>query len=198
LAFHSYHDTRGRLPPGYINATSNGDLPPPDPRAPVVDQFNVTEFSKLRDPGWDWAAIILPHLEQGNLARQIRYDLPVGDPSNEAARRVNLAIYTCPSDSSTGDYTVQQLDARPLCYASTSSYAGNFGGNNNYLGTSPFRGDGLLFENSQVRLEHISDGLSNTFIVGERAALLARAPWAGAITHGTVRTTLGAPTYTRM
>src|SRR5262249_40680214 len=45
LAFHSYHDTRGRLPPGYINATSNGDLPPPDPRAPVVDQFNVTEFS---------------------------------------------------------------------------------------------------------------------------------------------------------
>jgi hypothetical protein len=39
------------------------------------------------------------------------------------------------------------------------------------------------------------DGMSNTFAISERCALFAQAPWIGAITGGTLRTTPNAPVY---
>jgi prepilin-type processing-associated H-X9-DG protein len=41
----------------------------------------------------------------------------------------------------------------------------------------------------------VTDGLSNTLAVGERAAAFARSPWIGVVDRGTLRTTAGAPVY---
>src|SRR5262249_58764008 len=43
-----------------------------------------------------------------------------------------------------------------------------------------------------------TDGTSSTLAVGERASLFVKAPWAGVMMGGTVRTTPGAPVYTAM
>ena len=57
----------------------------------------------------------------------------------------------------------------------------------------PGPSEGVFYGNSRVRIADIRDGTSNTFAVGERAALFAQAPWAGAISNGTVRITPGGP-----
>src|SRR5438477_7728692 len=56
LALHNYHDSQGFFPPGYVSTVgSNG---------PADD----------RGPGWGWAALLLPYVEQDNLFRQIHFD----------------------------------------------------------------------------------------------------------------------------
>src|SRR5262245_2784272 len=55
LALHNYHGANGRFPAGYV-ATSPG----PD-------------FADDRGPGWGWAALLLPYVEQDSLYRQIQF-----------------------------------------------------------------------------------------------------------------------------
>jgi prepilin-type N-terminal cleavage/methylation domain-containing protein/prepilin-type processing-associated H-X9-DG protein len=174
LALHNYHDSNKHLPPGY-----RCPAPQRDP--------NYTA------PGWGWAAYLLPHLEQGNLARGINYDLPIENAANQAARVMPLALFTCPSDSSTGVFTVLDAKGNPLTQAATNSYAASFGVGVD-IDEELDDGNGLFFRNSKVRLLDIRDGTSNTFAVGERAALFTQTPWAGAISYGTTRVTPGAPT----
>jgi hypothetical protein len=82
-----------------------------------------------------------------------------------------------------------------LCVAATNSYVACFGAYG-LINTDPEQGSGLFQRNSRIRYAQIKDGLAQTIAVGERPALFAKAPWAGAMTTGTVRTTPGAPVYT--
>jgi prepilin-type N-terminal cleavage/methylation domain-containing protein/prepilin-type processing-associated H-X9-DG protein len=202
LALHLYADTKESLPPGYIyqSLSSPAPAPPqrnlngsrrfdrPPPRPPGAS-------GQPNSPGWSWAALILDDLEQGNLARQINYGLPVEAVGNLPARTALLQMYTCPSDLSTGVFTVQtELNAN-LGTAATNSYAACFGAGG-LPNTQPDSGNGVFSRNSRTRFTDITDGTSNTMMIGERAALLAQAPWAGVMTGGTIRTTPGAPVYT--
>ena len=63
------------------------------------------------------------------------------------------------------------------------------------INTDPDHGNGPFLRNSGIRYAEITDGLSRTMAVGERAAMFAKSPWAGVMTGGTVRTTPGAPVY---
>jgi prepilin-type N-terminal cleavage/methylation domain-containing protein/prepilin-type processing-associated H-X9-DG protein len=174
LALHGFHDVYKHLPPGY-----RCPAPQRDP--------NYTA------PGWGWAAILLPHIEQGNLARGINFDLPIEHPANQAARTTPLPLYTCPTDSSTGVFTVLDAKGNALTQAATNSYAASFGVGVD-IDEELDEGNGLFFRNSKVRLLDIRDGTSNTFAVGERAALFTQTAWAGAVSYGTTRITPGAPT----
>jgi prepilin-type N-terminal cleavage/methylation domain-containing protein len=173
LALHTYHDREGSFPPGYRCQSSQ------DP--------NWTA------PGWGWAAFLLPDLGEDNLARQINYARPVEDPSNTLARTSVRKLFVCPSDVSTGLFTVYDPNDVALAEAATSSYAASFGVAID-LNDELDEGNGLFFRNSRVRLADITDGTSNTIAIGERASLLTLAPWAGAISGGTTRVSPGAPT----
>jgi type II secretory pathway pseudopilin PulG len=182
LALHQYHDAQGCFPPGYLYN--------PTPSAPGERPSYV--YTK---PGWGWASLLLPYLEQEPLARQIDYTVAVEDPRHAGARTARLSIFVCPADSSTGVFLVLDYRDAPLAEAATTSYAGCFGADGD-IGEQPDKGNGLFFRNSAVTFKQVTDGSSNTLAVGERASLFCRTPWAGAMSGGTVRITPGAPVAT--
>jgi prepilin-type N-terminal cleavage/methylation domain-containing protein/prepilin-type processing-associated H-X9-DG protein len=173
IALHNYHDAQGSFPSGY--------------RCQPQANPNYTS------PGWGWAALILPYIEQGNLAQQIRFNLPVEDPSNLVVRTMIVKLYICPSDRSTGVFTVNDKDNTPLAQAATNSYAACHGiGVDLDEELDDF--NGMFSRNSKVRIADVTDGTSNTIAVGERASLFTQTSWAGAVSFGTTRITPAAPT----
>ena len=184
LALHLYHDDAGSFPAGYLwMPMLAGAEPCPNPADDPTDTH----------PGWGWAALLLPYLEQDNLRRQIDLQVPVEDPRYDPLRTALLPIFVCPSDRGAGVYTMVSDLGLAMGQAATNSYAASYGSGLR-IALEPDRGNGLFFRNSQVRLADITDGSSNTLAIGERAALFTRAPWAGAPCEGTLHITPGAPT----
>jgi prepilin-type N-terminal cleavage/methylation domain-containing protein/prepilin-type processing-associated H-X9-DG protein len=62
---------------------------------------------------------------------------------------------------------------------SRANYAGVYGTGS--IETRPDRGDGVFFENSEVPLASIVDGLSHTIFIGERSSELGETTWVGAV-----------------
>src|SRR5262245_6324658 len=173
IALHGYHAREGCFPAGY--------------------RCQVQADPGYTSPGWGWAALLLPDLEQENLYRQINLALPIEHPSHVGVRAQVLKLFVCPADRSTGVFTVTNDANAPLTDAATNSYAACHG-------TGPDIEEeldvfnGMFSRNSRVRVADITDGTSYTIAVGERGSFFARAPWVGAVSQGTTRVTPGAPT----
>jgi prepilin-type N-terminal cleavage/methylation domain-containing protein len=163
LALNNYHDQMGGFPPGYY------DLAP----WPQDDQ----------GPGWGWASFILPEMEQGNLQTRINYNLNVGDPSPAvvSARTTFLKPFQCPSDPS-GATTFTATDGGAgswvLAHGSYVACNGNDGVDDN---TTPPHTGAFVRGVVGFRIAEITDGLSNTFFVGERCTTMSQSTWAGVI-----------------
>lgn len=163
LALQSYHDIHKSFPPGYIsNADSSGnDL----------------------GPGWGWAALLLPQMEQGNLNSSIRFDLPIEAPQNATQRTTSLTLFLCPSDSADKTWTAKTYSSSgspqaSICDVASANYIGVFGT------TEPgVDGDGTFFRNGRMGMKSLTDGTSQTMIVGERSFRLCQATWVGAVTN---------------
>jgi prepilin-type N-terminal cleavage/methylation domain-containing protein/prepilin-type processing-associated H-X9-DG protein len=184
LALQQYHDDKRSFPAGYLwTPVLGGTDPCPNPPGDPTDT----------DPGWGWAALLLPYLEQQNLFRQIDLRTPARDPSYEQLRTTTLPIFVCPSDWGAGTYTMISDLGLPMGQAATNSYAASYG-SGRHIPLEPGRGNGLFFRNSRIRLADITDGSSSTLAIGERAGLFTRTPWVGAPCEGTAHLTPGAPT----
>ena len=148
LALHSYHDTFEAFPSG-------------------VSHGFPFDF-------WSWMAKIMPQVEQQNLHRtaetwartptspeQYKYWpwggfwLSPATPPNPALGTL-VKTWTCPGDSR----TLVAVDVDGLRIAFTA-YLG-------ISGTSNVAKDGILYDMSKTRIADISDGTSNTLMVGER------------------------------
>jgi prepilin-type N-terminal cleavage/methylation domain-containing protein len=160
LAIHSYHDRVGEIPPGYY------DLAPwPNDDA---------------GPGWGWAAFLLNDLEQGNLQRQINFNVAVGSASQPVptVRTTFLKVFKCPSDRMVGTFTVTDGGSQSWTLAQGSYVGcnGNDGVDDN--STPPHTGIFIRGTNG-FRLADVTDGLSNTFFVGERCTTMSMSTWVG-------------------
>jgi prepilin-type N-terminal cleavage/methylation domain-containing protein/prepilin-type processing-associated H-X9-DG protein len=173
IALHHYHDALGSFPAGY--------------RAQSTANVQITS------PGWGWAALLLPYIEEQNLARKINFSLPVEDPANTSARTAQLKLYMCPSDGGTGIFTVQDKTGAGLADAATNSYAASHGTGVD-LDDELDDFNGMFSRNSKIRVGDVTDGTSSTIAIGERCASFSQTPWAGAVSNGTARVTPGAQT----
>ncbi|MCE9556149.1 MAG: DUF1559 domain-containing protein [Planctomycetes bacterium] len=101
-----------------------------------------------------WTAQLLPYLEQPAAVAQLDYAMSVYDPRNAKVRRYSMADFVCPSAPDLGNV------AWPA-----SSYAGS-----HHDREAPIDADnnGLLFRNSAVRYDQITDGRAYTLLVGEK------------------------------
>jgi prepilin-type N-terminal cleavage/methylation domain-containing protein/prepilin-type processing-associated H-X9-DG protein len=200
LALHLYEETNGVFPSGYMYHGASASPPPPmsssHPGKFRTDAPPPTVQFQDNAPGWSWMALILPQMGQVPLHQKIDFGMDVSDPAAAAIRGKSLAMYQCPSDTHVeGQFAVLDELNRPMGEAAPASYAAIFG-SFGLINTDPDHGNGMFQRNSRHKVSDVKDGMSNTVAVTERAALLARAPWAGVMTGGTVRTTPGAPVYT--
>jgi prepilin-type N-terminal cleavage/methylation domain-containing protein/prepilin-type processing-associated H-X9-DG protein len=113
----------------------------------VVDQAGPVS---TRPAGyhWGWQARILPYLEQGNLYHQLNFQVSVYASENDTSRTRRISVYQCPSEAS------------PIA----TSYAGA-----HHDVEAPIAADnhGVLFLNSRVRRDDITDGPAFTIVAGE-------------------------------
>ena len=164
LALHNYHDAYQAFPSGY--------------RASGPYSDGATDTA----PGWGWGAFILPCIEQDNVFRQLNLNLPV---QNSPAIQTVVKVYLCPSDITLGAaFPVPDGFGNPICLAAPTSYAACCGSDASE--TTDATGLGVFYRNSQTRITDITDGTSNTIMIGERAWSNANGIWAGAIPDGVI------------
>jgi prepilin-type N-terminal cleavage/methylation domain-containing protein/prepilin-type processing-associated H-X9-DG protein len=165
LACHSYHDVNRALPPGYLATDPYRD--------------GATDTS----PGWGWAAFLLPYLEQNNLFAQFNLAQPV---QNSPAIQTMVKVYLCPSDTPPPTpFPITDALGNTLALAAPCSYAATVGQDASDVADPT--GDGVFYRNSQTRLTDITDGTSQTVMVGDRAWADSEGIWAGAISGGVMR-----------
>ena len=137
LAMHSYHAANGVFPMGHIPHRY-----------------------------WTFRVALLPYIEQGNAFQLVDYKGPHcydaydGVPDEEDLGAVDMSIFSCPSDSHSGEVYTGGLWGRDGLHVSTQ-YLG-------VSGTEYNKYDGVLFNDSSVRIDDIRDGTTNTICIGER------------------------------
>ncbi|HEX5471630.1 MAG TPA: DUF1559 domain-containing protein [Lacipirellulaceae bacterium] len=157
LALLNYESNHETFPPGYISdIDSNG---------------NDT------GPGWGWAALILPQMEEPSVYGQIHQELPIEDVANENARITQIASYFCPTENFRRTWTAKSHSGAAFCDVAESNYVGVYG-----TGEPGSDGDGMFFRDSKVTMKDIIDGTSQTLAVGERTHQLGPATWVGSVT----------------
>jgi len=154
VALHNYHDTFNILPPAFVDTNPDMDSD--------VDSANNRN-------GLAWNVLILPFIEQSALHDQIgtetggfafnwydkNHDDTLSDPIDSS--RVGLEAYSCPSD------TMPLLNSRRGGFGK-SNYKTNAGNN------AARDKKGVMWADSKLGLRDITDGTSNTMLVGEACA----------------------------
>jgi len=179
LAIQNYHDIHKVLPPGYI--------------ASRPQDMTASERSH-----WSWGAMILPQLEQTSLYQNLqpgtsKLHEQLATPAGLKALTTPIDVFVCPSDDSgtalnafnatlsdnPSDPAASWYDRRLTSDGSDriaiakSNYA-MIGCSS--ISTTPIvdskpygPATGVAYQNSNVSLADITDGTSNTLLVGERA-----------------------------
>ena len=160
LALHNYHDTNLVLPPGCSN--------------------DVAPFGN-GSSGWgsSWKVYILPGLEQGNIYAKWQFNNSSGYSNGANMALVNnitVKPYRCPSSTIPAFYAGSSNTGEIQMMTSYTGVAGSAldapfttiteccGG-----GSGITSGGGVLSVNSKVTIVAITDGTSNTIMVGEQS-----------------------------
>jgi prepilin-type N-terminal cleavage/methylation domain-containing protein/prepilin-type processing-associated H-X9-DG protein len=154
IACQHHHDVQGALPPGYYATAAYPDT----------------------SPGWGWGAFLLPYLEQDNIYRGIDFRTPI---QNSAAGQAMIKLYLCPMDVPPQQpFLLSDANQAPICMLAPSSYAATVGPDADEADDPT--GHGVFYRNSRTRLIDITDGTSQTVMIGDRAWVQTQGTWAGA------------------
>jgi len=175
LAVHNSESANGTLPPGIV--TNSSVLNP-----------SMSEFQKVGLPiayaQHGFQSIMLPYVEQANVltasAGGYNFRLDWFDPANRPSIKVRIPVYECPSVPAEhfvtgtvgpGTDTVATADYFPITRANNVPGVWSApppGPNVPYPGDDGIRG--VLATNLRTTMLAVTDGLSNTMMVGESGA----------------------------
>jgi prepilin-type N-terminal cleavage/methylation domain-containing protein/prepilin-type processing-associated H-X9-DG protein len=159
LALHSYHDTHKKFPHGGFDDAANKEA-------------------------WGWGAYILPQIEQAPLYKQLNVATMTltsqgGNTTIQNLCRTHLPVYRCPSDDLNPILQERNFDGdgfpgNPYRVAK-SNYMAIAGGGDTHRSNN----HGILFMGSVTGFGDITDGTSNTFLIGERDTRCRSGAWVG-------------------
>lgn len=161
IALQNHHDAKKRFPAGCKH-----ENPPP----PAVDNSYLGN--------WNWVAMLLPYLEQVALYDRIGVsdtDLATAldNPNKRDAMQTPLAVLLCPTTASpvvNEERPIQSAGGQKYALT-TSDYVGVNSSNElrRYRGTPGKSANGVFTLEKGTRIREITDGTTNTLIVGERS-----------------------------
>lgn len=167
LAVHSYHDSQGRIP---------------------FNTYGGEYGLGAQSTAWSWLARLLPHLEQQNI--YFAGGVPTQSLLRSGIISEQFPLFLCPSDGYSnagprGD--AGNLEGLPIGQTNYKGVSGanwgddlqgdganfptfwrNLGANGSFDGHA--MGDGIFYRSDfqrSLRLSHIRDGTSSTFMIGE-------------------------------
>lgn len=180
LAFHNYHDTMNCFPVNFAVRGGGGG-------------------QAIADTGHSWLTMCLPYIDQANLYNTINHNGPLaGNAVNIAAASTVIQAFLCASDDGNGNGRLgnrSDYNVSPPGFWGVTNYKACAGSNWAWGVWSPVStpggknagstdglnmGNGVLCSNQQntngpTRMRDLTDGTTNSFIVGE--ALPARTQW---------------------
>ena len=133
-------------------------------------QSNSDEFI----PGLMWTGLILPQIDQANLYDLLGPDIhdPVTLRDIRKASSTYISTYRCPSGQADIDAAFQARWMKfagrvPSSYLACASGTADYesGPKSDWIGSS--ESNGIMYRDSEVTTNMISDGLSNTVMLGE-------------------------------
>ena len=168
LAMHNYESAFRSFPPGYIAPGSGANLgmaatlpePYTNPNMVVMRQPSIATITQWYMPGeWGWQSFILSNMGQ---PLEIDFKIAKIGTVNEQVINNNLPSYICPSAAGLPS-------SRPgnggWAYA---TYRGSMGAYDpNGTAPTPTVENGMLYRNSAVRMGDVTDGHSNTIMLGD-------------------------------
>ena len=184
LALLNYVDSHIQFPPGYSSLWT-------------LDGGDADTAEDDLGPGWAWCSMILPMMEQTQIANAINFSQPIL-VDNQTVQAPRIRTLLCPSDydksmaraappiwpwrGPSGNAEPQAPvrdpnNTRTLGTLARSNYVGVYGTGS--IGAGPGRGNGMFFRNSQVGFADLVDGASQTLAVGERSHNLSYVTWTG-------------------
>lgn len=180
LAFHSYHETHRVFP--FMHGRT-GDMP-------VLG-------SCPNDCGmWGWGSLLLPYLDQAPLYNlldvgTIRLQDAVATPAMLDGMQKPLSVFRCPSDTAPELNTSREVPDESGASGgfqpvATSNYVAT---NHSYDLERDGVENGLLgvhFSRRKTAVRDVTDGTSNTVMVGERAWRLSNVDLKAAVVFGTM------------
>jgi type II secretory pathway pseudopilin PulG len=162
LAMHYYHETFGTFPPAWTNHHAVAG----------------------KGGRYGWQTFLTPFIDQAPLYQRLNFS----DQKPEKARKLLEKVippYRCPADATDALNPFRDKFA-------TSNYSANFGTVSpprwldskmsfNWPGQAPTptKTDGICWFNSNCKISDIIDGVSNTFMVGERSIAGGAGIWMG-------------------
>jgi prepilin-type N-terminal cleavage/methylation domain-containing protein/prepilin-type processing-associated H-X9-DG protein len=155
IALHGYHDVNKKFPPGGSTITTTGTK-----------------------RGLSFLVYILPYVEQANLRQLFNVDQHYQSATNQPLSLLEVPFYQCPMGA-VDKFTLASFEFSGSAKPFTSHYIGNMGPRdpptNSYQQTplpntqGPLALQGVLGMDTDHRMLSITDGTSNTFMVGEMA-----------------------------
>ncbi len=184
LALHNYHDIHRSFPSGWIAVDTS------------IGMMNAHDGLN----GAGWGTMVLPQMDQANVYNLFDSRLAIHDAANADLLEVSLSTFRCPSDPQPDTFEIEEEGSpgNVLATLPIANYVGIFGtqaldGCENAAGVDPVMangqcvGDGVFYHNSNVRIRDITDGTSNTLLVGERLTRVSDgwfSTWTGMVSEG--------------